>query len=169
MPSAEIFQFPFPRDSLCDQRLRITIHSQRYITFSSLFLGIRFATCCWLRSWQKIRSSFSSLFLGIRFATRSPEPQGAEPEAALSVPFSSGFALRPFSPCTIRIVRCLLSVPFSSGFALRPSYYTDNTLKNILSVPFSSGFALRQAPRAPAGGGRYSFSSLFLGIRFATW
>ena len=64
-------------------------------TFSSLFLGIRFATD---REWCAERidnNAFSSLFLGIRFATL-PSTRPADSAKQLSVPFSSGFALRHF-------------------------------------------------------------------------
>ena|GEM_PF-821948 len=164
------------------------------ISFSSLFLGIRFATLHVPQLFPDNVDSFSSLFLGIRFATDWLEclpPEGFE----LSVPFSSGFALRPecddpdpdskdcrfqfpfprdslcdSSQKYIIIQGTGLSVPFSSGFALRLSNWIPCAcIAPCLSVPFSSGFALRQLSICLSQKIYNSpFSSLFLGIRFAT-
>ncbi len=87
----------------------------------------------------------------------------------LSVPFSSGCALRPMRMPSIRLSKRKLSVPFSSGCALRrgsistssrahPSGFQFPSHRDVLcdigkthvaarlvllSVPFSSGCALR--------------------------
>ena len=61
------FQFPFPRDSLCD-RSPFCVSLTGRLAFSSLFLGIRFATLARV-AMKSLSWPFSSLFLGIRFAT----------------------------------------------------------------------------------------------------
>ena len=71
-PGRACFQFPFPRDSLCDP-ICFAQSLIRCITFSSLFLGIRFATLNQVVQQISADRSFSSLFLGIRFATRTVE------------------------------------------------------------------------------------------------
>ena len=112
----------------------------------------------------------------------------------LSVPFSSGWALRfepepstfalqvffqfPFhrdGPCDTAVevhapaAEEALSVPFSSGWALR--YLSPDQIIQVgirLSVPFSSGWALR-SPRTRLRPWRISspFSSLFIGMGLA--
>ena len=138
-------------------------------TFSSLFLGIRFATQG--GSPRKIAGAGLSVPFSSGFALRRGVIDRLREQGWLSVPFSSGFALRHFLACCcidwpnptfsslflgIRFATgwndgpgssCShLSVPFSSGFALRPGPRSWSCHPvALLSVPFSSGFALRQA------------------------
>ncbi len=72
---------------------------QTTLSFSSLFIGISFAI--WSESiYNSIRNSFSSLFIGISFAM-SQDDERIKEYQALSVPFSSGSALR--SVCSIAL------------------------------------------------------------------
>ncbi len=88
---------------------------------------------------------------------------------SLSVPFSSGCALRHDDPI-LRPPANILSVPFSSGCALRLLRSREpEALREALSVPFSSGCALRPwRAGASAGADPSSFSSLLIGMCFAT-
>ena len=113
--------------------------------FSSLFLGIPFATfvpvcCC-----RSAISSFSSLFLGIPFATRIPKSDLEKAKWR----FSSLF----------------LGIPFATG---KDRFYQSRKLKEF-QFPFPrDSFCnwMRKAWRR--SGRRRGFSSLFLGIPFAT-
>mgnify|MGYP001346107687 CR=1 FL=1 len=138
----QAFQFPFPRDSLCDPK-----HYKR--------------ACC--RPYH--------------FQFPFPRDSLCDRESllkqclsfGLSVPFSSGFALRPALLWWDGAAQDGLSVPFSSGFALRQERLERFFPTPFLSVPFSSGFALRLCDKVSNVNLIFTFSSLFLGIRFATF
>ena len=88
----------------------------------------------------------------------------------LSVPFSSGWALRwPPPEQQPPDYQLSLSVPFSSGWALRlPRPKIWGPTIGLLSVPFSSGWALRSILCDLDGQPYdYTFSSLFVGMGLA--
>jgi len=91
----ELFQFPFPRDSFCNSRPQ---HRGRLIQFLFQFPFPRDSFCNVARVALiciTISFRFSSLFLGIPFATRWSARCGARARM-VSVPFSSGFLLQLF-------------------------------------------------------------------------
>ncbi len=103
------------------------------------------------------------------FATSNEVPEDNKPDR-LSVPFSSGCALRLCKCSWYACSRAALSVPFSSGCALR-LVAGDAILRYgiVLSVPFSSGCALRLFPEIQRVGTQFfTFSSLLIGMCFAT-
>ena len=88
-----LFQFPFPRDSFCNTKWKIALEAKKTevsVPFSSGFL----LQPEYFTTRPFCRSCFSSLFLGIPFAT-GPAWTAAIEEAMVSVPFSSGFLLQP--------------------------------------------------------------------------
>ena len=130
------FQFPFPRDSLCDLE-KVLRKPQRWA------LSVPFSSGFALRLLKKMRSIRGIRVFQFPFPRDSLcdglETHHSRHRAALSVPFSSGFALRP-----------------PRGEVLR------------FQFPFPrDSLCDRKILRAGIHLG-YTFSSLFLGIRFAT-
>ena len=188
------FQFPFHRDGLCDQWQKMFGTNGLGLAFSSLFIGMGFAIIISRAMKAANAFSFSSLFIGMGFAISLlraitfqigfifqfpfhrdglcdlPAPSNYLPDwVYLSVPFSSGWALRfsrdgpypvdgqfSFSSLFIgmgfaieRAVRdspspiLLFQFPFHrDGLCDHPSKRDDHEHRQ-LSVPFSSGWALR--------------------------
>ena len=115
------------------------------------------------------RITFSSLFVGMGLAMLKPW-RGLPASRALSVPFSSGWALRchlcrhgglewdyPFSSLFVGMGLAILAWP-----APRPG------ATGALSVPFSSGWALRSdRDYRTAASCLRAFSSLFVGMGLA--
>ncbi len=89
------------------------------IPFSSLLIGMCFATSAVVGHKHSGCTSFSSLLIGMCFATSDYSYTNNRCNY-LSVPFSSGCALRLDRRMIFMRNSTFLSVPFSSGCALRP-------------------------------------------------
>ncbi len=112
---------------------------------------------------------FSSLLIGMCFATRNSLGGGPSGHRCLSVPFSSGCALRPGIASSARTDITHLSVPFSSGCALRRwvCHASCRLMIAFSSLLIGMCFAtgkLQETFRPGAG----PFSSLLIGMCFAT-
>ena len=140
-----MFQFPFPRDSFCNM-VKVDAKGIRYYSFSSLFLGIPFATC------PRVCPRLSSQYL-------------------VSVPFSSGFLLQ-HNPYTrvdasrmFRFSSLFLGIPFATSMISSRSRTPWKSFSSLfLGIPFATLANMYGLGKMLEAG----FSSLFLGIPFAT-
>ncbi len=136
------FQFPSHRDVLCDGMVGM--------------------------SERGLRCPFSSLLIGMCFATCVPHLPGV-PQFCLSVPFSSGCALRPRGlMLNSKIFVIIFQFPSHRDVLCDQAFCDESKLANSLSVPFSSGCALRLTTNFTNSLNSSSFSSLLIGMCFAT-
>ncbi len=116
-----------------------------------------------------LRCPFSSLLIGMCFATCVPHLPGV-PQFCLSVPFSSGCALRPRGlMLNSKIFVIIFQFPSHRDVLCDQAFCDESKLANSLSVPFSSGCALRHADGSKdCLLQKQAFSSLLIGMCFAT-
>ena len=186
------FQFPFRRDGPCDLPTKYILRSS-ILAFSSLFVGMGLAMQPIPGGPRTLQTAFSSLFVGMGLAMAftvifSPVSEyafsslfvgmglaievslvGKAANGKLSVPFSSGWALRWKAEILGQPGIRSFQFPFRrdgpcDSVLSRPRRAVDDSL----SVPFSSGWALRLGLYA----GRKvacepAFSSLFVGMGLA--
>jgi len=139
------FQFPFPRDSFCNFG-----SSGRAVekpsSFSSLFLGIPFATRIPKSDLEKAKWRFSSLFLGIPFATGKDRFYQSRKLKEFQFPFPRDSFCNWMRKAWRRSGRrrgfssLFLGIPFATGHRS-----VRSGRESLVSVPFSSGFLLQHS------------------------
>ena len=160
----QIFQFPFHRDGPCDFRWR----EPRVFPTR---LSVPFSSGWALRLMMEKAGSAVNVLFQFPFHRDGPCDRIVPTENPSSnTSFSSLFIGMGLAIVHIYAINSKgnLSVPFSSGWALRlPPGRRPHLRRSWLSVPFSSGWALRCHAGCARSGERVTFSSLFIGMGLA--